>query len=72
MILTTHSFLEFTLPVSIFPLESSRYRSCLLCGTLLARRQESSTPAEDTDAALWMARQGVLMNSASGTLSAEA
>lgn len=64
--------LEFTLSVQILSLESPHYCSCRLSGTLAAGRQESSSHAEDTDAALWMARQGVLMNSASGTISAEA
>lgn len=52
--------LEFTLSVQIFSLESPHYCSCRLCGTLIAGRQESSPPAEDTDAAQWKARQGVL------------
>lgn len=63
--------LAFTLSVQIFSLESPRYCSCQLCGTWPARRQESSPPAEDTDAAQWIVRQGVLMSSASGALSTE-
>lgn len=55
--------LEFTLSAHIFSLESPHHCFCRLCGTLPAGRQESSPPAEDTDAAQWTVRQGALVNS---------
>lgn len=71
-LILTHSFQFDTLSVSIFSLESPLYCSCPLRGVLPAIRQKSSTPAEDTDAVLWIVRQDVLMSSASGALSTEA